>query len=48
MADEVGDQRLNPPGRLDQPSMAAWPRPSRCHPSEARWAALGFRLAKDA
>lgn len=47
MADEVGDQRLIHPGAWDQPSMAAWAKALALYPTDARWAGLGFRLAKD-
>ncbi|MCB9687297.1 MAG: SUMF1/EgtB/PvdO family nonheme iron enzyme [Alphaproteobacteria bacterium] len=48
MADEVGGQRLVHPGAWDQPSMAAWAKALALHPADARWAGLGFRLARDA
>ncbi|MEQ1501707.1 MAG: SUMF1/EgtB/PvdO family nonheme iron enzyme [Myxococcota bacterium] len=48
MADEVGDQRLIHPGAWDQPSMAAWAKALALYPPDARWAGLGFRLARDA
>jgi hypothetical protein len=47
MADEVGDQRLIHPGAWDQPSMAAWAKALALYPADARWAGLGFRLARD-
>lgn len=47
MADEIGDQRLIHPGAWDQPSMAAWAKALAIYPLDARWAGLGFRLAKD-
>jgi formylglycine-generating enzyme required for sulfatase activity len=47
MADEVGDQRLAHPGAWDQPSMASWAKAVALHPPDARWAGLGFRLARD-
>lgn len=48
MADDVGGQRLVHPGAWDQPSMAAWAKALALHPADARWAGLGFRLARDA
>jgi formylglycine-generating enzyme required for sulfatase activity len=48
MADDVGGQRLVHPGAWDQPSMAAWAKALALHAAEARWAGLGFRLARDA
>ncbi|MEQ1566253.1 MAG: SUMF1/EgtB/PvdO family nonheme iron enzyme [Myxococcota bacterium] len=47
MADEGGDQRLVHPGAWDQPSMAAWAKALALYPADARWAGLGFRLARD-
>ncbi|MEZ4238884.1 MAG: SUMF1/EgtB/PvdO family nonheme iron enzyme [Myxococcota bacterium] len=47
MADEGGDQRLIHPGAWDQPSMAAWAKALALYPADARWAGLGFRLARD-
>lgn len=48
MADDVGGQRLVHPGAWDQPSMAAWAKALALHSADARWAGLGFRLARDA
>jgi hypothetical protein len=48
LADEGGDQRLIHPGAWDQPSMAAWAKALALYPADARWAGLGFRLARDA
>lgn len=48
MADDVGGQRLVHPGAWDQPSMAAWAKALALHAADARWAGLGFRLARDA
>lgn len=48
MADEVDHRRLTHPGAWDQPSMAAWAKALELQPADARWAGLGFRLAKDA
>lgn len=47
MADDLGDQRLVHPGAWDQPSMAAWVKAKELFAPEARFAGLGFRLAKD-
>ena len=47
LADEVGDQRLIHPGAWDQPSMASWAKAVAFYPTDARWAGLGFRLARD-
>jgi hypothetical protein len=47
MADDVGGQRLVHPGAWDQPSMAAWAKALALHAADARWAGLGFRLARE-
>ena len=46
--DVVGAVRMIHPGAWDQPSMAAWAKAKELNPPDARWAGLGFRLARDA
>ncbi|NCG21758.1 MAG: SUMF1/EgtB/PvdO family nonheme iron enzyme [Rhodobacterales bacterium] len=45
--DVVGNDRLIHPGAWDQPSLAAWAKALSIEAPSARWAGLGFRLAKD-
>ena len=42
-----GEERLIHPGAWDQPSMAAWAKAKTSEPPDARWAGLGFRLARE-
>ncbi len=46
-ADMVGGEALLHPGAWDQPSMAAWAKALTTEKPRARWAGLGFRLARD-
>ena len=46
-ADGVGRDRLMHPGSWDQPSLAAWAKAFSLEDPGARWAGLGFRLARD-
>lgn len=46
-AEAAGDEFLLHPGSYDQPSLAAWAKALTTSEPTARWAALGFRLAKD-
>ena len=46
-ADGVGRDRLMHPGSWDQPSLAAWAKAFSLEDPNARWAGLGFRLARD-
>jgi hypothetical protein len=45
--EEAGPEYLLHPGSWDQPSLASWAKALTTEPPTARWAALGFRLAKD-
>jgi hypothetical protein len=47
VADQVGEERWYHPGAWDQPSMAAWAKARELERPDARWAGLGFRLARD-
>ncbi len=46
-ADNDGQEYLLHPGSWDQPSLAAWAKALTTEGPEARWGALGFRLARD-
>lgn len=45
--DGVGGEHWYAPGGWDQPSMAAWAKAREHERADARWAGLGFRLARD-
>lgn len=44
---ESGDEYLLHPGAWDQPSLACWAKALTTAKPSSRWAALGFRLARD-
>lgn len=46
-ADTAGTEFLLHPGSWDQPSLASWAKACTTEGPTARWAALGFRLARD-
>ncbi len=47
-SEQAGDEYLLHPGAWDQPSLACWAKALTSSSPTSRWAALGFRLAKDA
>jgi hypothetical protein len=47
-SDSTGEEQVFHPGAWDQPSLAAWAKAIESEPRDARWAGLGFRLARDA
>ncbi|MBT3223270.1 MAG: SUMF1/EgtB/PvdO family nonheme iron enzyme [Proteobacteria bacterium] len=45
--DGVGCEKVFHPGAWDQPSLASWAKAIESEAPDARWAGLGFRLARD-